>query len=46
MSGFHSVLSIAIEVEGPEYGDLYGNGWEHSSPERTVGFGFGLTGSL
>ena len=34
MSGFHSVLSIAMEVEGPEYEDLYGNASEHSPPEE------------
>ena len=34
MSGFHSVLGIAMVVEGPEYEDLYGDTWEHSPPEE------------
>ena len=38
MSGFHSVLGIAMEVEGTEYEDVYGNG-EYPNTEEQWGFG-------
>jgi hypothetical protein len=34
MSGFHSVLGIAMEVEGMEYEDLYDKVWECPSPKE------------
>lgn len=33
MSGFHSVLGIAVEVKGAEYEDLYGSVLEYMNPE-------------
>jgi hypothetical protein len=38
MSGFHSVLGIAMEVKGSEYEDLYGDVWEHPNPEELWDF--------
>ena len=38
MSGFHSVLGIAMEVEGAEYEDLYGDVWENPNPDELWNF--------
>lgn len=32
MSAFHSVLGIAVQVEGPTYDGLYDGSWGHPSP--------------
>ncbi len=38
MSGFHSVLGIAMEVEGVAYKNLYGDEWGHPSQEEPLDF--------
>jgi transposase-like protein len=37
MSAFHSLLNIAVEVQAPEYQELYAGLWEHPNPAEWNG---------